>query len=70
MRRFKAIFSLNCETRVHVITSLEKIAAVWGPDLRFLVQIETDADRDQVEDLRLAGLDNLSWIFLQVCGRG
>lgn len=70
MRKVKAIFSPNCEARVHVVTSVEKIAAVWKPELRFLVQIDTDADRDQVEDLRLAGLDNLTWIFCKFVEEG
>lgn len=70
MRRVKAIFSPNCEARVHVVTSVEKIAMVWTPELRFLVQVYTDADRDQVEGLRLAGLDNLTWVFCKFVEEG
>lgn len=70
MRRVRAIFSPNCEARVHVVTSVEKIATVWTPELRFLVQVYTDADRDQVEGLRLAGLDNLTWVFCKFVEEG
>lgn len=63
MRKVAVQIDPRCTGRVHRVVQLEQLASVWQPSLNFLLLVETPEDVCRVEDLRLAGLDNVAWVF-------
>lgn len=62
MRKVSANIEPGCTGDVHRVVELEHLAAVWEPELRFLVLAQKSEDQCRVVGLRSAGLSNVAWV--------
>lgn len=62
MRKLKALFQPGCEGRVHRVVSYAEVATEWTPNLRFLVRVESAAEKAGVQGLQSATLINIAWV--------
>lgn len=62
MRRSTAQIGAGTPRRVHRVIGLSALAGDWQPDLRYLVAIDNDAEKEQVLVLQRSGLGNIAWI--------
>lgn len=62
MRKLKAFLQPGYEARVHRIINYDDIAAVWTPELRFMVPVNSAEEKSEIECLQQAGLPNLIWV--------
>ncbi|MGE8628088.1 His-Xaa-Ser system radical SAM maturase HxsC [Achromobacter denitrificans] len=63
MRRLKATFGRGAEAgKVARVVSGDSLPSQWQPELQFLVQASSDAQRSLVARYRNSGLSNIEWI--------
>lgn len=62
MRRVQGTVEGAIARQAHRVTSLERLAGEWSPELRFAVLVRSDAEKDEVRKLCKSGLNNVQWI--------